>query len=252
MAMSDDGNKLFTAGGFDDPTINEFDLRFNRKVKQVAYHDDRILSLSLLTIDSDTSVITSSSKDGTVKITHVKKSGVIKSSEITTLTDHKGWITDTFITAEPSGFYAGGQKKKAKATLYTVGTERCLRSYGLGEVLDVVVKKVAEAKDGDEIDVGDDDANNEGEEKDGDYKKDRIGNYHDEQAAFWDGFNADMSESKLTKPTKRKDNGKRTQFNKLVKKKETHDEYGNEVGSLEYWNAIHEKNEVRPRRQTER
>ena len=78
MALSECGNKLFTAGGSDDPTIKEWDLRTMRKVKNVGYHKDRVLALAVLT-KPEQSYVFSAGKDNTVGITLVAKTGVVKS-----------------------------------------------------------------------------------------------------------------------------------------------------------------------------
>ena len=185
-----------------------------RKVKQVGFHDDKILSLNTLTIDEFQTIVISSSKDGTVKLTHCKKSGVQKSKSLGEIGDHTGWISDTFCVAEPAGVFAGGQKKRAKATLYTVGTDRSLRSYRLADVLEGVVKKPSEEKkvgggsggrdehehehEHEHEDGAEDEDEDEDEEKREEEKgADRISNYHDEQAKFWESFDTTTTDEDL-------------------------------------------------------
>ena len=78
MVLSHCGNKLFTAGGTDDPTMKEWDMRMMKKVKNVGYHDERILSLGLLTKPKQ-SYLFSASKDNSIGVSLIAKSGVVKS-----------------------------------------------------------------------------------------------------------------------------------------------------------------------------
>jgi len=276
ICVSSDGLKLFTNGGGDDPTVNFFDLRMlskkggsklrrNNRVRQVAFHDDRILSMSLLELgggeidgNDDGMVLVTSGKDGTCKVTHVNSSsssspygGDKNHTTLATIDSARGWTTGLYIKTTPAGFYAGGQKKKEKATLYTIGTEKSLKEYELSELVEGCRKKKPSDKDSSDDDDDDDDDDREDEmqsqSNDGN-KKDRIDNYHDAQAKFWDSFDGSTSGSSGgAKPTKPKPRN-RTQFSTPKKSKQTHDDMGNEVGSLEYWALVHERNEEKERK----
>ena len=89
MALSACGNTLYTAGGADDPSMKEWDLRMMKKVKNVGFHEDRILNLGLLTKPNSSSYLFSASKDGIVGLTSISSSGVVRSKLLAEFSDFK-------------------------------------------------------------------------------------------------------------------------------------------------------------------
>ena len=136
MAVSECGNKLFTAGGADDPTIKEWDLRMMKKVKNVGYHTDRVLSLAVLTKPNQ-SYVFSAGKDSTVGISMVSKAGVVKSKLVAEITDFQGLNNAISLVPMKLGdvSFAGGQKRKSKPDIYTVSGDKNLRLYDLSDVI---------------------------------------------------------------------------------------------------------------------
>ncbi|GMH65309.1 hypothetical protein TL16_g04165 [Triparma laevis f. inornata] len=220
MALSPCGLKLFTAGGADDPTMKEWDLRMMKKVKNVGFHKDRIQALGLLTTPG-VSYLTHASKDGTNGLTAVTKSGVIRSKQVAEMDDFQGWSTHVSLVPMKLGDvkFAGGQKRKSTPDIFTVGTDRQLRQYDLSDFI-----KLSDPKTASELPEG-------GVERD--FSKMKLNaedNYHKQQSDFWDSFPSSeevhgAAMKAKAKKEEEKDDGV------------ARDKYGNEVGSIEYWVA---------------
>lgn len=228
MALSPCGLKLFTAGGADDPTMKEWDLRMMKKVKNVGFHKDRIQALGLLTTPG-VSYLTHASKDGTNGLTAVTKSGVIRSKQVAEMDDFQGWSTHVSLVPMKLGDvkFAGGQKRKSTPDIFTVGTDRQLRQYDLSDFI-----KLSDPKTASELPEG-------GVEKD--FSKMKLNaedNYHKQQSDFWDSFPSSeevhgAAMKAKAKKEEEKDDGV------------ARDKYGNEVGSIEYWVAKGNEPKVR-------
>jgi WD40 repeat protein len=154
MAVSECGNKLFTAGGADDPTIKEWDLRMMKKVKNVGYHTDRVLSLAVLTKPNQ-SYVFSAGKDSTVGISMVSKAGVVKSKLVAEITDFQGLNNAISLVPMKLGdvSFAGGQKRKSKPDIYTVSGDKNLRLYDLSDVINLSSPDAVDAHKGIEKNV---------------------------------------------------------------------------------------------------
>eukprot|EP00518_Triparma_eleuthera_P017576 CAMPEP_0197546330 /NCGR_PEP_ID=MMETSP1320-20131121/972_1 /TAXON_ID=91990 /ORGANISM="Bolidomonas sp., Strain RCC2347" /LENGTH=797 /DNA_ID=CAMNT_0043105881 /DNA_START=187 /DNA_END=2580 /DNA_ORIENTATION=+ len=224
MALSPCGTKLFTAGGADDPTMKEWDLRTMKKVKNVGFHADRVLALGILTTPS-VGFLTSASKDSTVGLTAVTKSGVIRSKLVAEMTDFQGWANYLSLAPMKLGSvkFAGGQKRKSTPDIFTICTDKNLRQYDLSDFISLEDATAVDAKVGDK-----------GVEKDvSKMKLSAEDNYHAKQTEFWDNF-----------PSSEEIHGAGARGGKGAKKGEEkaddgveRDKYGNEVGSIEYWVA---------------
>mmetsp|Transcript_3316 Transcript_3316/g.6205 ORF Transcript_3316/g.6205 Transcript_3316/m.6205 type:complete len:778 (+) Transcript_3316:3040-5373(+) len=220
MVLSPCGMKLFTAGGADDPTMKEWDLRMMKKVKNVGFHKDRVQALGLLTTPG-VSYLTHASKDGTNGLTAVTKSGVIRSKQVAEIDDFQGWSTHLSLVPMKLGNvkFAGGQKRKSTPDVFTIGTDRQLRQYDLSDFISLSDPKAAE-----KLPEG-------GVEKDvAKMKLSAEDNYHRQQTDFWDSFpSSEEVHGASTKAKAKKDEEKDDGI--------ARDKYGNEVGSIEYWVA---------------
>jgi hypothetical protein len=238
VLLTADGHTLYTAGGSDDPTMKEWDLRMYKKLKNVGYHSDRVTCLGLIQT-AKSNVLVSASKDCVVGITTVKKSGVVKSKMVAEISDQEyGWCQSLSMSLMRESAYAGGQAKKGKPDLCTVCSDRVLRFYDLSDFVDL------KAKDGATDAANDATDDKGGIEKDPENRKTGLeNNYHRKQAEFWDNFNDDSVHAKSATKNEIDEQRRRREKAERDRIKAEHDEaikkdkYGNEIGSIQYWVA---------------
>eukprot|EP00520_Triparma_pacifica_P015102 CAMPEP_0118651718 /NCGR_PEP_ID=MMETSP0785-20121206/10931_1 /TAXON_ID=91992 /ORGANISM="Bolidomonas pacifica, Strain CCMP 1866" /LENGTH=672 /DNA_ID=CAMNT_0006544181 /DNA_START=147 /DNA_END=2163 /DNA_ORIENTATION=- len=225
MALSHCGTKLFTAGGTDDPTMKEWDMRMMRKVKNVGYHEDRIITLGLLTKPNH-SFLFSASKDNSVGVSSITKSGVIKSKLVAEITDFQGLNNSISLGPMKLGdvSFAGGQKRKSKPDIYTVSADNFLRLYDMSDVISLDSASAPGVQAGVEKDVAK-------------MKLSAEDNDHAKQTEFWDSFpSSEDVHGETAAKVGMNMTGKKKTVEKAVDNVKR-DKYGNEVGSIEYWVA---------------
>ncbi len=218
--LSPDGNIIYTAGGADDPTIKEFDIRMMRKIKNVSVHEGHVTSLSLVSTSHGNHIL-SSSKDGAVNLTAVKKSGVVKSKIVAEISDHDGWITNVSLSPMRPATYAGGQAKAGKPDIFTVGTDRYLRQYDLSDFIDLSDKEKEVAGGVERLVLEE--------------KLDAAGAYHKQQLEFWDNLGPDAVDTGHNKSIANQ--RKKESASAAATPSAQVDRWGNEFGSIDYWVA---------------
>jgi len=235
QAVTADGNTLYTAGGMDDPTMKEWDLRMRKKLKNVGFHKDRITSMGLIQTEKVTHLITAS-KDCTTQISTIRKTGVVKSKLVAEISDQDvGWGQALSCGLMRESTFAGGQRKKPKTDLMVVGTDRVLRTYDLGDFISL------EASGGSDKIL---DSNTAGEDRDASTRVTGLeDNYHAKQSEFWDNFGDDSehakkaSDQEIRAMERRKEDAEKKKKEEEKRNAVKTDKYGNEVGSIEFWVA---------------